>query len=103
MVEVLIGFVILLIMLGMLSGVIAFSHNMFLNAVDIKKSEENLQENAYKKNASQTGSLVKDGIVFTPHEGMPGAQRDIQVATKIYKIDNTFRDVDLSLFICEDR
>ncbi len=102
MVEVLIGFVILLLILGMLSGVIAFAHNMFLNAVDIKKSEENLEENAYKKTAAESGILVTDGIVFKPRSGMPGAQRDITVTTKIYKITNTYQDVDLSLYICKD-
>ena len=102
MVEVLIGFVILLLILGMLSGVIAFAHNMFLNAVDIKKSEENLEENAYKKTAAESGNLVAEDIIFRPRSGMPGVQRDITVTTKIYKITNTYQDVDLSLYICKD-
>ena len=63
MVEVLMGFVLLTLMLGMLSQVIAFSSNLYRQSVSMKRAEENLEKNIYKKNLP-----LSDGTSVTVKE-----------------------------------
>lgn len=70
MVEVLMGFVLLLLMLGMLSGIIALSSNMLMRSVDLKQAEEALQKEIYK--TSLTGSTAVTGpLSLVPEDGTP--------------------------------
>lgn len=49
MVEVLVGFVILVGILGGLSGSIAFAQKMYMNSVDLHRQQEVIMRNIYKK------------------------------------------------------
>ena len=71
MVEVLMGFVILSLMLGMLSHIISFSSNLYKQSLDLKRVEENLEKYIYKKElplpAEGTSVTVKE--VHTEADG----------------------------------
>jgi len=69
MVEVLMGFVILSLMLGSLSGIISFSSKMYENSVDIKRCEEKLQAIIYKSNVSADAKKVSDSFNLVDKEG----------------------------------
>lgn len=60
MVEVLMGFVLLAIVLGMFSKIIVTSSNMYYNSVDLKRAQEAVQKETY-------ASSVTDGL--TPLSG----------------------------------
>lgn len=71
MVEVLMGFVLLLLIMGMLSGIIALSSNMIMRSVDLRRAEESLQAALYK--TSVTGTPVETNLSLVPDTGMPAA------------------------------
>ncbi len=48
MTEVLMAFLVLSIIMGLLSGIIAFSKKMFVNATDLRKAQKVVQEHVYK-------------------------------------------------------
>ena len=50
MTEVIIGFVVLMLFLGGLSGIIAFSANMLMESIDIGKAERLVESEIYKTN-----------------------------------------------------
>jgi len=52
MTEVIIGFVVLMVILGGLSGVIAFSSNMLIESTDIAKAQQVLEAEVFKTNSS---------------------------------------------------
>lgn len=69
MVEVLVGFVILVGLLGGLSGSIAFSKNMYLRSVDMRKAQQRVTENIYKKDVLSGRTEKQDTLqlkVITP-------------------------------------
>lgn len=89
MVEVLMGFVLLLLMLGMLSGIIALSSRMFERSVDLKRAEESLQKAVYKNNVA--GSPVPDEtlpltLTLVPDATMPGDHAPLSLSAKLYKL-----------------
>ncbi len=49
MTEVLMAFMVLIIIMGMLSGIIAFSKKMYMNASDLRRSQETVSQEIYKK------------------------------------------------------
>ena len=49
MTEVLMAFLVLIIMMGMLSGIIAFSKRMYMNAADLRRSQETVTAFIYTK------------------------------------------------------
>ena len=49
MTEVLMAFLVLIIMMGMLSGIIAFSKKMYMNAADLRRSQETVSAVIYSK------------------------------------------------------
>ena len=49
MTEVLLAFVILSIIMGLLSGIIAFSKKMYVDAADLRHSQEDVNREIYKK------------------------------------------------------
>lgn len=90
MVEVLMGFVILALLLGMFSGIIVTASNMYYNSVDLKRAHESLQGAVYSE--SITSSLSPEGVTLNlvPAEGMP--QESIPIAfskTKLYKLSSS--------------
>lgn len=52
MTEVLMGFVVLILFLGGISGIISFSSNMVYRSVDLKKDMQIIQSELYKKTPS---------------------------------------------------
>ena len=89
MVEVLMGFVILALLLGMFSGIIVTASNMYYNSVDLKRAHESLQGAVYSE--SITGSLSPEGVTLNlvPAEGMPQESTPIAFSkTKLYKISS---------------
>lgn len=88
MVEVMMGFTILVLMLGMLSGIIASANNIFYNAVDLKKEGEKLQRVIYMKDVTegQNEALKNTKITFVPDSKMPGSHDEIEIQANIYKI-----------------
>lgn len=89
MVEVLMGFVILALLLGMFSGIIVTASNMYYNSVDLKRAHESLQGAVYSE--SITGSLSPEGVTLNlvPAEGMPQESSPIAFSkTKLYKISS---------------
>ncbi|MDD7642463.1 MAG: hypothetical protein PUK75_08315 [bacterium] len=87
MVEVLMGFVLLVLMLGMLSGIIALSSRMFERSVDLKRAEESLQQAVYK--TTVTGSPVSEEtlpLTLEPDATMPGDHDQLSLSAKLYKL-----------------
>lgn len=109
MVEILVGFVILIVMMGMLSGIISFARNMYINSVDLKRSQEAIQKEIYKKDfAKGTGAIkTKEEIIMTPIEGMPDGgsiSLDMDVVKVSVKdaLDGDESSLDVELYmICE--
>lgn len=90
MVEVLMGFVILALLLGMFSGIIVTASNMYYNSVDLKRAHESLQGAVYSK--SITSSLLPEGVTLklVPAEGMPQESTPIAFSkTKLYKLSSS--------------
>lgn len=89
MVEVLMGFVILALLLGMFSGIIVTASNMYYNSVNLKRAHESLQGAIYSE--SITNSLSPEGVTLNlvPAEGMPQESTPIAFSkTKLYKISS---------------
>lgn len=87
MVEVLMGFALLVLMLGMLSGIIALSSRMFERSVDLKRAEESLQKAVYK--TTVTGSPVSEEtlpLTLEPDATMPGEHTPVPLSAKLYKL-----------------
>lgn len=60
MIEVLMGFTILILFLAGMSGIIAFSNNIVMRSVDLRKDMEVIQGEMYKT------SSIKENITETP-------------------------------------
>lgn len=100
MVEVLMGFVLLSIMLGMLSQIISFSSSLYRQSVDIKRMEEYMEQYLYKKDIPLTGNgtavTVKEvhetaggAVVITDasyEEG--GSKKNLVTGRKVYTISS---------------
>ena len=88
MVEVLMGFVLLVLMLGMLSGIIALSSRMFERSVDLKRAEESLQQAVYK--TTVTGSPVSEETLkltlVQATEKREESATILLTSTKLYKL-----------------
>ena len=90
MVEVLMGFVLLLLMLGMLSGILALSSRMFENSVDLRRAQESLQQAVYK--TTVTGSPApEETLTLVPDAVMPGAHAPVSLSAKLYVLST--RDI----------
>lgn len=89
MVEVLMGFVILLLMIGMLSGIIVVASNMYRNAVDLKWAEEALQEKMYKENIADSAETVPVSLSLVPASDMPGEKTPVPVSATLYKLSSS--------------
>ena len=108
MVEVLMGFVLLTLMLGMLSQVIAFSSNLYRQSVSMKRAEENLEKNIYKKNLplgdgtfvtvkevkKENGQVISiSDATFTKN----GSKTNLVTTAKVYTLTSSeFADAGLS-------
>lgn len=91
MVEVLMGFVILMLFMGMLSGLIAVATNIYHNSVDLRNAEEALQEQMYRKDVADRANKQSVSVSLVPAEGMPGEGTVIPMEAALYKL--SCRDV----------
>lgn len=93
--EVLVGFVVLMIFMGGLSGIISFSSKMLMESVDIYKAELKLEEEVYKK-ASASVRKEMPGTLTLKRDS-----KDINLThMKLYYIDsNDVTDCDLNVAI----
>lgn len=97
MVEVMMGFVILMLMLGALSGIIVSATNMFWEACDIQKAEEQLQGKVYMTNVEAT--KLSQPLKLVPKSTMPGNHPDMELSASVYQINENVDDVDVNLYI----
>ena len=100
MAEVLVGFAILSIMLGMLSQIISFSSNLYRKSVDIKRMAETMEQYVYKKEIPLEGSGAS-ATVKEIHEnagGSPvitdaayeenGSKKTLSTKAKVYTVSS---------------
>lgn len=66
MVEVIMGFALLAIVLGMISRMIVMSSNMYYNTVDLRNVQEALQKEIYLKNITDTAQMQSAAIRLYP-------------------------------------
>lgn len=86
MVEVLMGFVLLLILLGMLSGIISTATRIYRSSVDLRRSEEVLQRVIYSDKAQEKAEKQNTEIKLVPADGMPEAGNDIKMSAELYSL-----------------
>lgn len=84
MVEVMMGFVILITLMGALSGVMAFASNLLENSVDLHKAEETLQSVIYKDNPS--AEAAKRASAFTIKNEVDG--KVINITADMYELSS---------------
>lgn len=89
MVEVLMGFVILVILLGLVSGIIVVSTNIYYSSVDLERAEESLQEALYSKSITDSLSPETEVIKLVPTSDMPGTKTPITMSCKMYKLSSS--------------
>lgn len=89
MVEVLMGFTILLLLLAMFSGIISTSSDIFNDAADFRKTDEVLQKYIYKENIAENLTPVISTVYLKPDKGMPDEDAVIPLSVKLYKIDSS--------------
>lgn len=88
MVEVIMGFVILMLLMGMLSGIIAAATNIYRNSVDLKRAEESLQEKLYMKDISDTAEVAAAELSLIPDSDMPGDNSPVLLSAKLYGLSS---------------
>lgn len=88
MVEVLMGFVILLLFMGMLSGMIAAANNIYLDSVDLQRAEESLQRKMYEKDMESYAELATYHLTLVPETDMPGDKNPIPLHANLYRLSS---------------
>ena len=88
MVEILMGFVILVLILGMLSGIIVVATKIYYSSVDLRRAGESLQETIYSN--SVTEDLEPENVTLTlmPASEMPGDSTPIPISVDLYRISS---------------
>lgn len=97
MVEVLMGFVLLTLMLGMLSGIISIAGEMYDSAVDMRHNMNRLEEHVYKKSVMDELRYenADANITLSPSKDMPLGQLDIDIKADMYEVE--FEDISVYL------
>lgn len=88
MVEILMGFVILVLMLGMLSGIIVAATNIYYSSVDLRRAEESLQKEMYLKSVADSASTESVSLSLVPASDMPGDSTPISLSADLYKLSS---------------
>lgn len=88
MVEVLMGFVLLAVILGMLSGSIVAATNIYYSSVDLRRAEESLQEEIYKTSVTDGLSPESVSLKLVPAPGMPGDSGGIDLSAGLYQVSS---------------
>lgn len=85
MVEVMMGFTVLMILLGGLSSIISFSSNLYMNCVDIKRAQEEFQAEIYKNN--NKGQKQETSLKFVGSlSSAPKVKKNISTDMYVYSI-----------------
>lgn len=89
MVEVIMGFVVLITFLAGMSGVISFSSNLLMRSIDLKKDLQVIQGELYKKNLNchmSDGGLI---LSFEVKENNITVSKEINLShAKVYEVDS---------------
>lgn len=115
MVEVLMGFMILSIILGGVTGLISFSSKMFKQSVDLRRAQTDLTAQAYKTNTGSSESIavyeVDDdgndiGTSTVKYKDETGVTKELLYTADTYTVTTTFQGTDLDgvemkLFVTE--
>lgn len=88
MVEVLMGFVILVLILGMLSGIIVACKNIYYSSVDLRNAEESLQKAVYSNSILESLSPETTTIRLVPASDMPGNRTPISLSADMYRLSS---------------
>lgn len=88
MVEVLMGFVLLVVILGMLSGSIVTATNIYYSSVDLRRAEESLQEEIYKTSVTDGLSPESVSLKLVPASGMPGDPAGAGLSAGLYQVSS---------------
>lgn len=88
MVEVLMGFVLLVVILGMLSGSIVTATNIYYSSVDLRRAEESLQEEIYKTSVTDGLSPESVSLRLVPASGMPGDPAGAGLSAGLYQVSS---------------
>ena len=89
MVEVLMGFSILVLLLGMFSGIIVSATNMYYDSVDLRRAEENLQKAVYADDITDTLTPEGTALKLVPEDGTPGDTTPIALSARLYKLSSS--------------
>lgn len=115
MVEVLMGFMILSIILGGVTGLISFSSKMFKQSVDLRRAQTDLTAQAYKTNTGSSEAIavyeVDDdgndiGTSTVKYKDETGVTKELLYTADTYTVTTTFQGTDLDgvemkLFVTE--
>ena len=101
MVEVLMGFVILSLMLGMLSGIISIASEMYDSSIDKRNAMNRLEEYVYKTEVMEglRHENAGAGITLSPSMNMPLEAVNIDINADMYEIENE----DISVYLVKER
>lgn len=92
MVEVLMGFTILVLLLGMFSGIISTSTNIYYSSVDLRRAGEYLQEIIYSDRVTDGLTPKSVQVSLVPDAGTPGGTSPITLSAELYQLDSTVPD-----------
>ena len=121
MVEVIMGFTILMLIMGMLSGIISFSKNMYFEAIakivaertgcnDFQRNQDAIETVLYKKDlSSQTATrelTSGNGFRITPAEGMPNAGHNLNMdKMNVYRVSGkdllNDDEMDINMYVIQ--
>lgn len=86
MVEVLMGFTVLMVLLGMLSGIISFSSKMMNNSVDLRNAENAFQREVYKTTIPGEEALENMKVSASLSSENKEIQTQMELSIKTYRI-----------------
>ncbi|MGN0151751.1 MAG: hypothetical protein ACI39Q_04690 [Wujia sp.] len=87
-VEIMVGFLLLILMLGMLSGIIAVATNIYYKSVDLRRAEESLQKEVYSNSSADKMEKQEASLALVPAEGMPDESVPIPLKAGLYKLSS---------------
>lgn len=87
-VEIMVGFLLLILMLGMLSGIIAVATNIYYKSVDLRRAEESLQKEVYSNSSADKMEKQEASLALVPAEGMPDESVSIPLKAGLYKLSS---------------
>lgn len=89
MAEILIAFVVLMVLLGSLSGLIAFSANMYNNSVDMRKGQAAFMEEMYKKGVPASARVKSFNAIGSMSADNKSNRSDINIDANLYFLNGS--------------